>query len=57
MTENKPDAFIRDMIKCGYRPTIINRDLNGSLNISSKGWSILYNMREPEYMARKIHVD
>jgi hypothetical protein len=57
MTENKPDVFIKDMIKCGYRPTIINRDLNGSLNIRIKGWCILHNVREPEYTARKIHVD
>jgi hypothetical protein len=26
-----------DLLDCGYRPTIINRDLNGSLNIRNRG--------------------
>ncbi len=52
MGVNKPDNFMKDLIKSGYRPTIINRDLNGSLNIRLKGWCILNNIKEPKYMDR-----
>lgn len=54
---NTPDKFIRDLMKVGYKPTIINRDVNGSLNIRLKGMRILENLRDPEYMARKTYVD
>lgn len=53
MDEDKPDAFIRDLISEGYIPTIINRDLNGSLNIRLKGMCILMGIPEPSYMDRK----
>ena len=51
---NKPDPFMKDMIKAGYRPTIINRDLNGSLNIRLKGLHLILGLPEPEYMTRQI---
>ena len=45
-------VFIKEMIKMGYRPTIINRDLNGSLNIRIKGEFILNGLRPPSYLRR-----
>lgn len=51
---NKADEFTKELIESGYKPTIINRDLNGSLNIRLKGMSILNGWRVPNYMNRKI---
>ncbi len=48
-----PDSFIKDLIETTiYRPTIINRDLNGSLNIRSKGMYNILGLDEPVYMCR-----
>jgi hypothetical protein len=46
------DPFIVELMECGYRPTIIHRDLNGSLNIRYKGWCIVNGFEIPEYMKR-----
>jgi hypothetical protein len=46
------DPFIVYHMECGYRPTIIHRDLNGSLNIRYKGWCIVNGFEIPEYMKR-----
>ena len=53
MSTDKPGPFMKEMIKLGYRPTIINRDLNASLNIRLKGWHILSNLKEPKYLDRQ----
>ena len=57
MSTDKPGPFMREMremIKLGYRPTIINRDLNASLNIRLKGWHILSNIKEPKYLDSQL---
>jgi hypothetical protein len=38
----------------GYTPTIINIDLNTTLNIRAKGWFILNGLNEPSYMSRSV---
>ena len=52
MSVNKPDNYMKTLIAGGYIPTIINRDLNASLNIRLKGWHILHGLKEPDYMCR-----
>ena len=52
MKERHPNAFIRELMEKGYRPTIINRDLNGCLNIRLKAKHILMGIEEPSYMKR-----
>ena len=50
---NKTDKKLKEMMKeTGYRPTIINRDVNGSLNIRLKALYILWGEVAPEYMRR-----
>jgi hypothetical protein len=39
-----------DLLDCGYRPTIINRDLNGSLNIRNRGWHVINGLEIPYYL-------
>ena len=51
-TKSQPDQFTRDLIESGYKPPIINRDLNGSLNIRLKGMRIFMGLTEPEYLSR-----
>jgi hypothetical protein len=53
ITRSHPDQFTRDLIDWGYKPTIINRDLNGSMNIRLKGMQIFLGLDEPEYLSRK----
>ena len=45
-------AKIAQMIKRGKMPVIINRDLNGSLNILHKGRCVLKGEKLPEYFNR-----
>jgi len=52
-TTSHPDQFTRDLIDSGYKPAIINRDLNGSMNIRLKGMHIFLGLDEPEYLSRK----
>ena len=52
-TTSHPDKFTRYLIESGYKPTIINRDLNGSMNIRLKGMHIFLGLDEPEYLLRK----
>ena len=48
-----PPSFIKDLIETTpYRATIINRDLNGSLNIRWKGICQLYDFALPDYLSR-----
>jgi hypothetical protein len=49
---NMSHPFIQDLIECGERPTIIHRDLNGSLNIRQKGWCAIYGVDIPDYLKR-----
>jgi hypothetical protein len=42
--------LLDDLIENGYRPTIINRDLNGSLNIRDRGWHIINGLEIPYYL-------
>jgi len=50
---NEPCKEIKEMIEeTGIRPIIINRDVNGSLNIRLKGMKILKGEEIPEYMRR-----
>lgn len=51
-TESHPPPFAREMIDIGYIPTIINRDLNGSLNIRYKGMHQIHDLPVPWYMDR-----
>ena len=46
------DTVIKDMNECGYKVSIINRDLNGSLNIRNKGWCQLHDVDVPTYLDR-----
>jgi hypothetical protein len=46
------DPFIIELMECGYHPTIIHGDLNGSLNIRYKAWCIVNGFEIPEYMKR-----
>ena len=52
-----PNKLIRDLIECGEYPIIINRDLNGSLNIRWKGMMIIFGLPEPDYMNRSKRVN
>jgi hypothetical protein len=51
------DPVCADLMECGYRPTIINRDLNGSLNIRYKGWCIINGFEIPSYMKRQKSIE
>lgn len=52
-----PHPFIKDLIEnANYRAPIINRDLNGSLNIRLKGLRHIYDLPEPEYMKRSTKI-
>lgn len=54
-TESHPNSFFRGIMESTeVRPTIINRDLNGSLNIRSKGIHIFLGLGAPWYMDRSI---
>jgi hypothetical protein len=55
--KNGGDKLIKEMMECGYRPTVINRDLNGSLNIRLKGWLIINGLQEMKYMKYKNNAD
>ena len=49
------DPFLVDLMECGYRPTFIHRDLNGSLNIRLKGWCVINGFDIPVYMKRSTN--
>ena len=49
------DPFLVDLMECGYRPTFIHRDLNGSLNIRLKGWCVINGFDMPDYMKRSLN--
>ena len=49
---SRPPQFIQTMMNIGHMPTIINRDLNGSLNIRYKGLHQIYGAPCPWYMDR-----
>jgi len=49
------DPLLVDLMECGYRPTFINRDLNGSLNIRLKGWCVINGFDTPAYMKRSTN--
>ena len=52
---NSPDPETkRKMQEENKYPTIMNRDLNGSLNIRLKGYCIIHGLPIPSYMDRKI---
>jgi hypothetical protein len=46
-----------DLLECGYRPTIINRDLNGSLNIRNRGWHVINGLEIPYYLKYQRKAD
>jgi hypothetical protein len=46
-----------DLLNGGYRPTIINRDLNGSLNIRDRGWHVIYGLVIPYYLKYQRKAD
>lgn len=46
-----------DLLDCGYRPTIINRDLNGSLNIRNRGWHVINGLEIPYYLKYQQKTD
>ena len=50
---NTAPPFIKELIEIGYKPTIINRDLNGSLNIRYRGWHVINGLEIPEYFKYK----
>ena len=49
--------LLDDLSDARYRPTIINRDLNGSLNISDKGSHIINGFDIPLYFKFRRKVD
>lgn len=49
------DPVLVDLMECGYCPTFINRDLNGSLNIRLKGWCVINGFDTPAYMKRSTN--
>lgn len=50
---NEQYSLTRDLMKdTNYRPTIINRDLNASLNIRLKGLSVIMGLETPYYLER-----
>ena len=50
---NETNLLVKDLMKCtGYRPIIIQRDLNGCINIRFKGWSIIFGLGTPYYLKR-----
>ena len=51
------DPVCADLMECGYRPTIINRDLNGRLIIRYKGWCVVNGFEIPSYMKRQKSED
>jgi hypothetical protein len=48
----QPSGLLKNMIGFGVRPTIINRDLNGSLNIRLKGFNTIHDIPIPAYFDR-----
>jgi hypothetical protein len=54
---NKTGTFIKELLDMGHRPTIINRDLNGSLNIRYRGWHVIHGLEIPSYLKYTRNAD
>jgi len=53
VTETDDESIQQPLNKQIEKTTIINRDLNGALNIRSKGMMVIMNKEIPDYLLRQ----